>query len=254
MSSHVTLTAVADIPLIHPGDDLSTVLINALEKNAIRLQDKDIVVVAQKIVSKAEGRYVDLSGVRPSLRACELAQAVEKDPRLVEVILGESEEVLRYRPGVLVAVHRLGFVMANAGVDHSNLEQHSDERILLLPEDPDASCATLRARLAAHFSVQLGVIINDSVGRAWRNGTVGLALGVAGVPALQDLRGRKDLSGRELLVSQVGVADEIAAAASLLMGQANEGLPVVVVRGLAWESCDDGVGTVLRPKQLDMFR
>ena len=254
MSPHITLTAIAGIPLIHPGDDLSAILIDAFERNTIRLQDGDIVVIAQKIVSKAEGRYVDLNNIQPSLRANELAQAVDKDPRLVEVILSESEEVLRYRPGVLIVVHRLGFVLANAGVDRSNIESQGDERVLLLPQDPDASCVHMQACLAGYFGVELGVIINDSIGRAWRNGTVGTAIGVASVPALVDLRGKGDLFGRELLVSQVGFADEVAAAASMLMGQSDEGLPVVLVRGLEWQPSDDGISALLRPKQLDLFR
>ena len=252
VTPHVSLKAVTDIPLIQPCDDLSTVFIDALVRDGIDLSDKDIVVVAQKIVSKAEDRYVDLNAVHPSPRALGLAAEVAKDPRLVEVILRESQEVLRYRQGVLIVVHRLGFVMANAGIDRSNLPY--DERVLLLPEQPDISCANLRRRLEEHYGVQVGVIINDSVGRAWRNGIVGLALGVAGVPALHDLRSRKDLFGRELLVTQVGLADEVAAAASLLMGQADEGIPVVIVRGLDWEASDAGINPVLRPKQMDLFR
>jgi coenzyme F420-0:L-glutamate ligase / coenzyme F420-1:gamma-L-glutamate ligase len=188
----------------------------------------------------------------PSARASTLASLVQKDPRLVEVILSESTEVLRYRPGLIITVHRLGFVMANAGVDHSNVG--GSERVLLLPANPDATCSNLRRRLEHHFGVTLGVIINDSVGRAWRNGIVGTALGAAGVPAMLDLRGRQDLYGRALETTQVGLADEVAAAASLVMGQSSERLPLVVVRGLRWMPCARGARSLIRPKESDLFR
>ena len=199
-----------------------------------------MLVVAQKIVSKAEGRHVDLAKVRPSPQAEKLAAEVDKDPRLVEVILGESRRVVRHRPGVLIVEHRLGFIMANAGVDRSNVEpQAGAEPVLLLPRDPDAAAASLRERLIAHFRKtfprsRLGVIVTDSWGRAWRRGTVGVALGVAGLPALMDMRGKPDLFGHELRVTQTGFADEIASAASLVMGQADEARPAVLVRGLSW--------------------
>ena len=231
----ITLTSVPGIPLVRPGDDLAALLIAACEQNALAPADGDILVVAQKIVSKAEGRYVDLAKVRPSPRAEELAAQVNKDPRLVEVILQESRRVVRHRPGVLIVEHRLGFIMANAGVDHSNIDPDvGAEPVLLLPSDPDASAAGLHKRLTAQFRKRLGVIITDSWGRAWRRGTVGVALGVAGLPALIDMRGRPDLFGRELRVTQTGFADEIASAASLLMGQADEARPMVLLRGLAW--------------------
>src|SRR6266704_2443051 len=228
----VTLTPVLDIPMVRPGDDLAGLLIAACEQNAVAPADGDVLVVAQKIVSKAEGRYVDLAKVRPSAPAAALAAEVGNDPRLVEVILAESRRVVRKKPGVLIVEHRLGFIMANAGVDRSNIEADiAVEPVLLLPRDPDASARRLHEHLAAHFGSRLGVIISDSWGRAWRQGTVGVALGVAGLPALLDMRGRPDLFGRELRVTQTGFADEIASAASLAMGQADEGRPMVLVRG-----------------------
>ena len=249
----VTLTPLPNIPMVRPGDDLAGLLIAACEKSTPA--DGDILVVAQKIVSKAEGRYVDLAEVRPSPRAQSLAAEVNKDPRLIEVILGESRRVVRHRQGVLIVEHRLGFTMANAGVDRSNVDPDAGtEPVLLLPRDPDASAAALLDRLAAHFRKRLGVIITDSWGRAWRRGTVGVALGVAGLPALMDMRGRPDLFGHELRVTQTGFADEIAGAASLLMGQADEAQPVVLVRGLAWTDPSSSAATLIRPPEEDLFR
>jgi coenzyme F420-0:L-glutamate ligase / coenzyme F420-1:gamma-L-glutamate ligase len=251
----ITLTPIPAIPLVQPGDDLAGMIITALENSSGALADRDVVVVAQKVVSKADGRYVDLATVRPSARAQELAAAVSKDARLVEVILRESRRVVRHRPGVLIVEHRLGFIMANAGVDHSNVDPHKGaEPVLLLPEDPDGSAAALRGRLAAHFRREIAVLITDSFGRAWRHGTVGVAIGAAGLPALLDLRGKPDLFGNVLRVTQTGFADEIASAASLVMGQADEARPVVLVRGLAWEGADAGAATVVRAADEDLFR
>jgi coenzyme F420-0:L-glutamate ligase/coenzyme F420-1:gamma-L-glutamate ligase len=251
----VTLTPVPRFPMVRPGDDLAALLIAACEQSALAPADGDVVVVAQKIVSKAEGRYVDLAQVRPSARAESLAAQVDKDPRLVEVILSESQRVVRHRPGVLIVEHRLGFIMANAGVDRSNVDPDlGTEPVLLLPRDPDASAARLRDRLAAHFRSRPAVIVTDSWGRAWRRGTVGVALGAAGLPALMDLRGRSDLFGHELRVTETGFADEIASAASLIMGQADEALPVVLVRGLSWTGAVTPGGSLIRPPDEDLFR
>jgi len=198
---------------------------------------------------------VDLASVTASPRAIALALEVGKDPRLVEVILSESTRVVRSRPNLLILQHRLGFVMANAGVDHSNVApQDGVDRVLLLPRDPDASADALRRALAARFGVSLGVIISDSFGRPWRRGTAGVAIGAAGLPSLIDLRGLPDLFGRTLEVSIVGFADEIAAAASLLQGQAAEASPVVVVRGLAWSAPDAPAAELVRPPQEDLFQ
>jgi coenzyme F420-0:L-glutamate ligase/coenzyme F420-1:gamma-L-glutamate ligase len=255
MSDAVTLIAIRNVPLIRPGDDLAGLLIAACEQGTTAPADGDVLVVAQKIVSKAEGRHVDLASVRPSQRAASLAAEVDKDARLVEVILRESRRVVRHRPGVLIVEHRLGFIMANAGVDRSNVDPAAgSEPVLLLPADPDASAAALCDRLAAHFGKRLGVIITDSWGRAWRRGTVGVALGVAGLPALMDMRGRPDLFGHGLRVTQTGFADEIASAASLLMGQADEARPAVLVRGLAWSGPASPAAALIRAPEEDLFR
>jgi coenzyme F420-0:L-glutamate ligase / coenzyme F420-1:gamma-L-glutamate ligase len=251
----VTLLPIPAIPLVRPGDDLAGLVISACERSSLVPAEGDILVVAQKIVSKAEGRHVDLAQVRPSPHAQSLAAEVDKDPRLVEVILGESRRVVRHRPGVLIAEHRLGFIMANAGVDRSNVDpEMGAEPVLLLPRDPDASAAGLRERLAAYFRIGVGVIVTDSWGRAWRRGTVGVALGVAGLPALVDLRGRPDLFGHELRVTQTGFADEIASAASLVMGQADEARPAVLVRGLSWSGSPSPAQALIRAAEEDLFR
>lgn len=249
------LEAVPGIPPIRPGDDLGSILIECLDGADMPLKDRDVLVVAQKIVSKAEGRLVDLATVSPSARARALADATAKDPRLVELILSESREVVRHRPGVLVVEHRLGFVMANAGIDRSNVAAEGGrEMALLLPIDPDATCRVLKRRLDARFGADAAVIVNDSVGRAWRNGTVGMALGAAGLPALDDRRGQKDFVGRTLEVTEVGLADEIAAAASALMGQGDEGRPAVVVRGLSWQGAARPARDLIRSRDIDLFR
>ncbi|HWI26225.1 MAG TPA: coenzyme F420-0:L-glutamate ligase [Stellaceae bacterium] len=250
----LTFTALGGLPTIGAGDDLATLIAEAARRCEIAWQDGDALVIAQKIVSKAEGRRVALAAVTPSPRARDLAQTVDKDPRLVELILRESQQVLRARPGVLIVVHRLGFVLANAGIDASNVETDGEEAVLLLPEDPDASAERLRQRLAAMTGAELGIVINDSFGRAWRLGTIGTAIGVAGLPALIDLRGRADRTGRALRVTEVGAADELAAAASLLMGQAAEGRPVVHLRGFPYARRPGQARELLRPAPLDLFR
>jgi coenzyme F420-0:L-glutamate ligase/coenzyme F420-1:gamma-L-glutamate ligase len=249
----VQILALPGMPMVRAGDDLVGLIEAALARADLRLQARDVIVVAQKIVSKAEGRAVDLATVTPSAKAIELAAEVQKDPRAVELILSESVRVVRARPGLLIMEHRLGFVMANAGVDHSNVADQP-EQALLLPRDPDGSAEALRARLSANAGVPLGVIINDSFGRAWRRGIVGIAIGAAGLPALIDLRGKPDLFGRALQVSISGFADEIAAAASLVMGQGDEGQPVALVRGLAWDAPDMPVAGTIRPPAEDLFR
>ena len=249
------LFAVSGIPLIQPGDDLAALIIAALERADLPPEEGDVVVVAQKVVSKAENRFVDLAGVTPSGRATALAREIGKDPRLVEVILAESRSVLRSRPGLLIVEHRAGYIMANAGVDQSNVaEPDGRELVLLLPADPDASAEALRRRLEAHFGRGVAVVINDSFGRAWRRGTVGVALGAAGLPVLLDMRGTPDLFGRALRVTETGFADEIAAAASLLMGQAAEGRPVVLLRGLTWRHASATALSLIRPAEQDLFR
>lgn len=247
------LTPLADIPRVQPGDPLASFLLEAVHRASLVLKDGDILVVAQKIVSKAEGRYVHLSTIRPSLQARALARLTGKDPRLVELILRESRRVLRAVPGVLIVEHRLGFICANAGIDHSNV-RGDEEWVLLLPEDPDASATRLRQALEAATGTRLGVLIIDSHGRAWRLGTVGVAIGLSGLPALVDLRGQLDLEGRPLRVTQVGAADELAAAASLVMGQANQGIPAVHVRGFPYPLTSGRLEDILRPHDRDLFR
>ena len=255
MTREVTLIALSGIKLVEPGDDLGAITVAALHDNGLVPKDGDVLVVAQKIVSKAEGRYVDVSTVQPSERAISLAAELDKDPRFVEVVLSESTRVVRHRPGLLIVEHRLGLVMANAGIDHSNVAaEDGAERVLLLPVDPDGSAKALRQHLLSALGVGIGVIISDSFGRPWRKGTVGVALGAAGLPAFVDLRGHPDLFGRELLVTETGFADEIAAAAGLLMGQADEAIPMALVRGLAWSAPDQPAAALVRPAEHDLFR
>jgi coenzyme F420-0:L-glutamate ligase/coenzyme F420-1:gamma-L-glutamate ligase len=251
----VTLKPLGGVKLVEPGDDLGAIATAAFAENGLTPELGDVLVVAQKIVSKAEGRYVDVAAVQPSERAIALAAEVDKDPRFVEVVLSEAKRVVRHRPGLLIVEHRLGYVMANAGIDHSNVPSgDSVNRVLLLPQDPDGSARALREHLAGVFRVHIAVIISDSFGRAWRKGTVGVALGAAGLPSLIDLRGHPDLFGRELLVTETGFADEIAAAAGLLMGQANEGVPLVLVRGLGWSAPEVPAAALVRPAEHDLFR
>jgi coenzyme F420-0:L-glutamate ligase/coenzyme F420-1:gamma-L-glutamate ligase len=251
----LSIIALAGIPLVQPGADIAGLILHGLSISGLALQRNDVIVIAQKIVSKAEDRIVDLRQVKPSPRATTLAVEVDKDARLVELILRESTEVVRYRKGVLIVSHRSGVVLANAGIDASNVGPSDDDnRVLLLPEDCNRSCREIRANLARRTGIESGVLIIDSLGRAWRNGTVGVALGVAGIPALLDLRGKPDLFGRTLRATQVGLADEIAAAASLLMGQANEGTPIVLVRGLQMLSADGSADNLLRAREDDLFR
>lgn len=253
----LTLTPLPNIPLIQPGDDLAGLILSSLKQADITLQDGDILVLAQKIVSKVENRLVDLATITPTPAALELAEKTGKDPRLVELVLRESNEVLRTRPGSVVVEHKLGFVCANAGIDHSNVAgdgNQAEEWVLLLPENPDQSAAEIRAALESVSGKRIGVLIIDSHGRAWRLGTVGVAIGLSGLPGLVDERGWTDLFGYTLQITVVGVADELAAAASLVMGQAAEGTPVVHVRGFPYPLRDGSLKEMLRPKEQDMFR
>ena len=253
----LTLTPLPDIPLIEPGDNLGEILLHAAHKASLNWQDGDILVVAQKIISKAEGRLVNLGSITPSEQANQLAEASQKDPRLAELILQESRAVLRTRPGTVIVEHRLGFICANAGIDHSNVlgeGGQAEDWVLLLPCDPDASAASLRSYLEAATRVRLGVLIIDSHGRAWRLGTVGVSIGMSGMPGLVDLRGEPDLFGFHLRITQVGAADELAAAASLMMGQAAEGTPAVHARGFPYPLREGFLRELLRPPENDLFR
>ena len=260
----LTLTPLSHIPLIRPGDDLADIILRALADAHIELAEDDILVLAQKIVSKAEGRLVDLAEVTPSPEAIELATRSAKDPRLVELILRESTQVLRVRPGTIVVEHKLGFICASAGIDHSNVDSplpegegpgvRSEDWVLLLPEDPDRSAAELRARIESASGKRIGVMIIDSHGRAWRLGVVGTCIGLSGLPGIVDKRGDPDLFGYRLQITLIAVADELAAAASLVMGQADEGTPVVHVRGFPYPLRAGSMREILRPRDQDMFR
>ena len=255
MPARLVLTALECVPTVRAGNDLVELVLSGVSRTGIELADGDIVVLAQKIVSKAEGRFVRLREVEPCAEAQAIAVRTGKDPRVVELILRESTELVRMRPGVIIAAHRRGFVMANAGIDLSNVEDGQEEEIvLLLPENPDASAARLRQHLKTRTQADVAVIINDSFGRAWRLGTIGTAIGVSGLPGLLDLRGRADRTGRPLQVTEVGVADEVAAAASLLMGQAAEGQPIVHVRGFPYPRRDGNAAELVRPREEDLFR
>ncbi len=249
MMSDVRLISVQDLPSIQPGDDLA-----ALVVERVALEDGDVVVIAQKVISRAENRLVHLSTVEPSQRAIDMAPTAKKDPRLVELILCDSNEVLRLHEGVLIVEQRSGWVCANAGIDRSNVPPGDGQVAALLPEDADASARRFAARILELTGRTVAVVVNDSHGRAWREGSVGVAIGVAGMRPLKDERGRRDLYGYELQTSVIGFADEIAAAASLLMGQTDEGIPVVIVRGLEYQAGDGSAQEIVRPKERDLFR
>ena len=253
----LTLTPLPKIPLIQPKDDLVEILFTALQTTRINLEDGDVLVLAQKIISKAEGRLVNLTTVTPSNDAQDLANRSEKDPRLVELILRESKEILRVRPGTIIVEHRLGFICANAGIDHSNVlgnKGKPEDWVLLLPENPDHSALEIRRKIKIDSGIRTGVMIIDSHGRAWRNGVVGTTIGISGVPGIVDRRGWQDLFGYHLKVTQIAAADELAAAASLVMGEAAEGTPAVHVRGFPYPMQEGSLKEILRPKEKDLFR
>lgn len=255
--SQLILTALPDLPLVREGDDLAELCEAGLAKVNIQLKNGDILVLAQKIVSKAEGRIEYLKDVVPSKEAQRMAKRTKKDPRLVELILRESSRVLRTRPGLIIVEHRLGFVCANAGIDASNVELAEGgvrDRVVMLPEDPDASAQAIMRRLNQMSGARIGVLIIDSHGRAWREGSVGVVIGSAGIAGVADLRGTPDLFGVPLQSTQVGIADEVAAAASILMGQAAEGRPVVHVRGFPYPLQPGSVKDLIRPADQDLFR
>ena len=255
MSARLEIFAIPGLPMVKAGDDLSSMIANACERSGQTLRDGDVVVIAQKIVSKAEGRTVDLATIIPSDEAITLAKQVGKDPRIVQVVLSESVRVVRSRPNLMIMQHRLGFVMANAGVDQSNVAPSDGaQRALLLPVDPDGSAEAIRAALTERSGARIACVISDSFGRPWRRGTAGVAIGCAGLPSFIDLRGQPDLFGRILEVSIIGFADEIAAAASLLQGQAAEGQPVVIVRGLTWTAPNASIAELVRPPDEDLFQ
>ena len=247
------------ISMIEHGDDLVAEITRALEQNAIMLQHGDVVCIAQKIISKAEGCFVALDSVEPGESALELAAATQKDPRIVQLILDECSEVMRHKPHVLVVRHKLGFVGAHAGIDQSNVDHSKGEMALLLPKDPDASAAALREGLQNRYDARIGVVITDSHNRAWRMGTIGSAIGCAGIQVLDDSRGGEDIYGRTLQATLVSRADALASSATLMMGETTEKMPVVILRGLPPEQTlsDDPTQTarlINRPLEEDMFR
>lgn len=248
------LRALAGIPLVEPGDDIARLISASLEASGTKLQSGDVVVVAQKIISKAENRYVALGSVSPSSRALELAGVCGKDPRFVELVLRESVAIVRCAKNVLIARNRRGHVYANAGIDQSNITtSEQDPRVLLLPEDADASARKLRASLQERWRADVAVIVNDSAGRPWRMGVTGIAIGCAGLLPLVSRIGDGDLFGKPLQITEIAVADELAAAASFLMGQADEALPAVLIRGARWTPADAGTASLIRPREQDLF-
>lgn len=247
----IHLIALDSIPLISPFDDLGKILLQSINDKQIELESTDVIVVAQKIVSKSENRYLYLNTVEVTAEAQDLAEKTHKDPRVVQAILNESDEVLKHRPGAIIVAHKLGYVHANAGIDQSNISQEPDNpRVLLLPENPDVSAAQLRDALPQRPAV----IISDSAGRAWRNGIIGFAIGSAGIEAVVDRVGQPDLYGKPLEITQIAMADELASAASILMGQGNESVPAVLIRGAPWLPSDKGSSDLIRPKSQDLFR
>jgi len=254
VNAQVQLIALPDFPQVIEGDDVAKIIMETSTAAGLVFQDGDIIVVAHKIISKAEGRLVNLDDVLPGGRAYEVANITGKDPKLIEVILRQSSRISRMREGLLIVRHRLGFTSANAGIDRSNVPQGtSGETVILLPEDPDASAVHLQEKIKQTLNVDLAVVIADSHGRPFRLGTVGVAIGVAGIPALWNRRGELDLYGYELQHTEVGTADEVASAASLLMGQAAEGTPVVLIRGLTFPSADGRASDLVRPMEIDLY-
>jgi coenzyme F420-0:L-glutamate ligase / coenzyme F420-1:gamma-L-glutamate ligase len=252
--NNLQLISLPNLPLIQPGDDLAGLIAKSSQTAGLTLSDADIIVIAQKVVSKAEGRLVRLSEVTPSARALEVAAITGKPAEQVEVILWDTAEIVRMQQDLLIVEHKLGFISANAGVDHSNVSSEAGV-LLRLPLDPDASARAIRHRLTELTGASPPVLIIDSHGRAWRFGTVGVAIGLSGLAPVQDLRGVPDLFGEPLRYTDVGFTDQIAAAASLLMGQAAEGCPVVMVRGLPFTLDEQAkAADVLRPKNMDVFR
>ena len=250
----LTLSALMDFPLIVQGDDLGIILDKSLLDNQINLVDGDVLILAQKIISKAEGRMVDLNDVNVSAEAEELSQVTNKDPRLVELILQESSQVLRSRPGLLIVEHKLGFICANAGIDRSNVAKMESEKVLLLPENPEKSANQLRHYFKEQRNVPLGVLIIDSHGRAWRKGTVGISMGFSGLPGLVDKRGETDIFGYELKSTVIAAVDELAAGAALIMGQTDERTPVVHARGFPYRLQEGSFSELPRDISDDLFR
>ncbi len=256
MPGELHFLSLEGFPEIQAGDDLPTIIFQQSMKNNWDWQDGDILIIAQKIVSKSENRFVKLATVNPSQKAMSYALTTDKDARVIELILQESKKVLRTRKGLMIVEHKLGFICANAGIDQSNVQQKSpsDQTVLLLPENPDQSAARIRTHLQAQTGKSIGVLIIDSHGRPWRRGVVGITIGLSGVPGVLDRRGQPDLYGYRLQSTEIGACDELAAAGSILMGQAAEGRPIVLVRGYPYPLAESQIGDVIRPENEDLFR
>lgn len=250
------LIPVKGIPDIGPGDSVGSLILNNACRHNINILKSDIFIITQKIISKSESRLFDLRQVIPSQEAYNLSAVTNKDPRLIQLILDESKEVMRVREGLIIVRHKLGFVCANAGIDHSNTIPGDEESnfVLLLPEDPDQSARKIQHYIQKETGKPIGVMIIDSHGRAWRNGTIGTAIGIAGVPGVVDLRGKKDLFGYTLKSTFVAAADELAAAASLVMGQADESIPCVIARGFPYPLREAGIQELIRSEDKDLFK
>ncbi len=251
----VEFHAIKGLPVVQPGDDLSELLVSEMLACGLAARNSDVLVVASKLVSRAEGRFVNLAGLRVSAEAEELAAEVQKDPRLVELILQESVHISRRCPGVLIVRHRLGHISANAGIDASNVGPRNPEGewVLLLPKNPDGVAAEIRHRLRESFGVDVGVIIADSLGRPFRLGTVGHAIGVSGVPALWDQRGQEDLFERSLELTETARAVQVAASADLVLGQGSEGRGAVLVRGVRFPMVESAAVDLLRDEGRDLY-
>ena len=253
-NTRIVMQALPDFPMVKQGDDLAALIIEALERIGLSLENGDILAISSKIVSKSEGRLVDLRSVTPSQRAHQLAEETRKDPRIVELILGESVEIARTAPHVLIVRHRLGFTCANAGIDQSNIGFDSEGTVLLLPEDPDRSARTLQETLSRHYDARIGILISDTHGRPFRLGNLNVAIGLAGIAPLIDQRGEKDLFGRVLQATITPLPDELAAASGLISGQADEGQPVVHIRGVAWTCASSSAQGLVRSAEEDLYR
>jgi coenzyme F420-0:L-glutamate ligase/coenzyme F420-1:gamma-L-glutamate ligase len=249
----VKIVAVENLPLITKGDNLAELIYNAVEKQNTPIQEKDVIVITHVAVSKAEGNVVNLDDISPSERAKEIAQQTSKDPALVEAVLRETKEIVRIGPNSIITETKKGIVCANAGVDRSNIE--GERNVVLLPKDPDASAQKIRREIKRLTGCDVAVIVSDTHGRPFRMGEINVAIGVAGIKPIRDRRGEKDLFGYELRIKQTAIADELASAAELVIGQADEGIPVAIIRGYNYQVMENAsVAELTRPKEKDLFR
>ena len=249
----IEIIAVENLPLITKGDSLAQLICNAAEKQKTPIQERDVIVITHVAVSKAEGTVVNLDEISPSERAKEIAQQTGKDPALVEVVLRETKEIVRIGPNSIITETKNGIVCANAGVDRSNVE--GERNVVLLPENPSASAQKIRQEIKSQTGCDVAVIVSDTHGRPFRMGEINVAIGVAGFKPIRDRRGEKDLFGYVLRIKQTAVADELASAAELVIGQSNEGIPVAIIRGYNYQATENASATeLMRPKEKDLFR